>query len=743
MPPRIRHFVGVESSEQLAFIDELHALGLNSTIELPELIVLGDQNTGKSSVLQAITELSFPVEDTMCTRFPVQISFRQTAGSGSGSAAARSRSRVKATITPGPMTEKDDAFLERVKSFVVERDELDQEGMGEIIRLAEECIFGSNSSPTSVGENGAEKKLVNGVAQGKTEKKTKTLCDATLRIERSGPDEMHWTIVDLPGLIRSGGGGSASASGNGGPVTNGDAPSAINALVAEEIVRRRLRNERSIVLLVIDDVDVERQKSLELIDSIPGLTNRCIGILNKCDRREEGSGHWMVSLLQNDLSTVPHLPHGWFGLRNRKPIEAGSTDLERDDAEEKEFNQAAWAAVPRERCGIKALMSYVDRERRAQIQKGMPAIIGEIRGKLRECEGELSRMGEARSSPRAQRYFVLQFCNEMQRMAEACLRGQYQDIPSEDGKVRLRYLVQERLERFSVSVFPTRDVKLAFGSFEAELKNLRALSPNPGTWEERIKREPGIYSEIYKEAMLCRGRSLPGSVHPDVEEKVFRKLSAHWEEYAREMVEDAKLLVKSCYEILLRIAIPNNRVRFEVGRAIAGELEEWNREADHALRELIEDNQVRPLFTHNPFLEQNLAYADQQRNAIFHGKRSKSSSPSPSRDGKQSSVEEEESFLPNLLNNIIQTRAKLECYYEIAVYRFIDNVAMQVIERHVLGPKCPLRAVSLETFTQLDNEELDRVAGENKADASTRQRLERAKDRYKKALEKWEQLSVL
>jgi hypothetical protein len=144
------------------------------------------------------------------------------------------------------MTEKDDAFLERVKGFVVERDELDQEGMREIIRLAEECIFGS---PSEDG-NRSEKKQVNETTKGNTEKKTKTLCDATLRIERSGPDEMHWTIVDLPGLIRSGRGGSASASGsgNGGPVTNGEAPSATNALVAEDIVRRRLRNERSIVL---------------------------------------------------------------------------------------------------------------------------------------------------------------------------------------------------------------------------------------------------------------------------------------------------------------------------------------------------------------------------------------------------------------------------------------------------------------------------------------------------------------
>lgn len=34
---RIRHFVGVESSKQLAFIDDLHRLGLSRTVDLPEV----------------------------------------------------------------------------------------------------------------------------------------------------------------------------------------------------------------------------------------------------------------------------------------------------------------------------------------------------------------------------------------------------------------------------------------------------------------------------------------------------------------------------------------------------------------------------------------------------------------------------------------------------------------------------------------------------------------------------------
>jgi hypothetical protein len=37
MEKRIRHFVGLESSKQLGFIDHLHNLGLNATVELPEV----------------------------------------------------------------------------------------------------------------------------------------------------------------------------------------------------------------------------------------------------------------------------------------------------------------------------------------------------------------------------------------------------------------------------------------------------------------------------------------------------------------------------------------------------------------------------------------------------------------------------------------------------------------------------------------------------------------------------------
>ncbi|THC91918.1 hypothetical protein EYZ11_008628 [Aspergillus tanneri] len=700
MRKRIRHFIGRESSEQLAFIDELHALGLSNDVELPELVVLGDQNTGKSSVLQAITEINFPVKDTMCTRFPIRISFRQTPAS--------KKPTVKVTLIPGLLSEKDDALVSRAANFSFEKEELTEDVMAEIIREATECIF-----------------------PGQTPAKQTTLSDTTLSIERSGTEEMHWTIVDLPGLIRKG--------------------KPQDVATAEGLARRYLENERNIVLVVVDNVDVQRHKSLELVEQIPGLQSRCIGILTKCDCKQESSEQWMVNLLRNDLPTVPHLDHGWFGLRNRQPKEMNVSDKERDELERKEFGKSAWEGVAHDRAGIKSLMDYVDKERRTQLQKGIPLIVDEIRQKLQECENDLKKSGEARNTPRAQRYYVLQFCNEMQKMAESTLRGEKRDIPSNDPNIMLRYKLQRRLDQFAADIVDIKNMAIYPTKFENDLHYLSVECPNSQAWEEMLRTaNVGLYAEIYKEAEICRGRSLPGNVHPDVEEKIFRKLSSHWERIARAFVKDAKDCVKDCYDLLLRIAIPNSKVRLEVSRIVGKRLEEWNTDTDLALQALIEDNQSRPLITTNPILLEQTKAADWQRDQILlrGSTRNKPTSTNPAveKEGKgdaSSENHQNQRFVSTMLSQVLFVAARLSAYHDIAVYRFVDNVAMQVVERHVLGPKCPMRTVSADIFAQLDDSELNTVAGEDEADSRARMRLERARDRYRQAMEKWDRLRVL
>ena len=83
-----------EDRTRLQKIDELYALCLDQYVSLPqvslydsfvsesillthfELVVVGDQSSGKSSVLEGLTNLPFPRDSGLYTRFPTQIVFK-------------------------------------------------------------------------------------------------------------------------------------------------------------------------------------------------------------------------------------------------------------------------------------------------------------------------------------------------------------------------------------------------------------------------------------------------------------------------------------------------------------------------------------------------------------------------------------------------------------------------------------------------------------------------------------------
>jgi GTPase SAR1 family protein len=70
--------IGLASPDLLEKIDGLFACKVGEYVDLPQLVVVGDQSSGKSSVLEALTNLPFPRESGLCTRFATQIIFRRS-----------------------------------------------------------------------------------------------------------------------------------------------------------------------------------------------------------------------------------------------------------------------------------------------------------------------------------------------------------------------------------------------------------------------------------------------------------------------------------------------------------------------------------------------------------------------------------------------------------------------------------------------------------------------------------------
>jgi GTPase SAR1 family protein len=66
--------------------------------------VVGDQSSGKSSVLEALTDLPFPRDSTLCTRFATQIIFQR-----------KEQEMISVSIIPS--SSSDAARAEKLKSF--------------------------------------------------------------------------------------------------------------------------------------------------------------------------------------------------------------------------------------------------------------------------------------------------------------------------------------------------------------------------------------------------------------------------------------------------------------------------------------------------------------------------------------------------------------------------------------------------------------------------------------------------
>ncbi len=72
-----------------------------------------DQSSSKSSLLEGLTSLSFPIASDLCTRFATQIVLRR---------APREKTIVKATIVPGPSSLNDNTQKKRLLDFNIKID---------------------------------------------------------------------------------------------------------------------------------------------------------------------------------------------------------------------------------------------------------------------------------------------------------------------------------------------------------------------------------------------------------------------------------------------------------------------------------------------------------------------------------------------------------------------------------------------------------------------------------------------
>jgi GTP-binding protein EngB required for normal cell division len=225
----------------LDLVDQLRAVGIEQDLPIPQIVVMGDQSSGKSSVLEAMSNVPFPRGKGLVTRCATELRMKRTAPSSAWHATVKLSWPKKQPLKAGVVT---------------------REGLSDVITELTEALL---------------------LARGAGGERATFESEHSIIIELHSPDVPDLTIIDLPGIVRTHTTGQSA-----------DVMDEVNGLLD-----KYLRQDRTIVLAVIpSNVDIATVDILERASKADPHGVRTIGVLTKPDLIDKGGEDEVVQVLQ-------------------------------------------------------------------------------------------------------------------------------------------------------------------------------------------------------------------------------------------------------------------------------------------------------------------------------------------------------------------------------------------------------------------------------------------------------------
>jgi hypothetical protein len=412
-PSKFRGLQSSASLKRLSLISNLRSRGVGDHINLPQLIVSGDQSTGKSSVLEGITGVPFPRQDGLCTRFATEINMEH---------AGEQDIDLEITATIIPSESRGDGSKEELRAFVRHLNDFQElpaviDGAGELMGLRG---YGTVQSGPAFGQD-------------------------VLRIKVRGNTGLNLTIVDLPGIIQ---------------VPN-DEQDDNDVDIVNALVDSYIANPRTIILAVVQaGNDISNQSIVKKSKKFDKDGERTIGVITKPDLINVGTQTRISALSRNDDTTKLKL--GFFMVKNPSPteIEAGIDMMERERKELDYFSSPPWknAGLDKTRIGVASLRRFLQDLLDRHTERELPKVREEVRILLKSTEKTIAGLGEERLTTSHMRMFLSRLAMRFHNLTNAALIGDYDsseldffNASSSDSR-RLRAFVHSVNTEFSNTV---------------------------------------------------------------------------------------------------------------------------------------------------------------------------------------------------------------------------------------------------------------------------------------------------
>ncbi|CAK7563749.1 MAG: vacuolar protein sorting-associated protein 1 [Sporothrix epigloea] len=489
--------------------DVFVTINVNNPIDLPQIVVVGSQSSGKSSVLENIVGRDFlPRGSGIVTRRPLVLQLiNRPAGSNANG--------VKDEVTNG-------------SDKAANADE-----WGEFLHIPGQKFFDFNKIREEINRE-TEAKVGRNAG----------ISPAPINLRVYSPNVLNLTLVDLPGLTK---------------VPVGDQPRDIERQI-RDMVMKFISKPNAIILAVTSaNQDLANSDGLKLAREVDPEGQRTIGVLTKVDLMDEGTD--VVDILAGRiiplrLGYVPVVNRGQRDIDNKKPI---NMSLE---SEKNFFEQHKAYRNKSSYCGTPYLARKLNLILLMHIKQTLPDIKARIAGSLQKYSAELESLGPSILGNNAN--VVLNIITEFTNEWRTVLDGNNTELSSTElsGGARISFVFHELYSNGVKAIDPFDQVKDV--DIRTILYNSSGSSPAlfVGTTafelivKQQIKRleEPSLkcISLVYDELVRILTNSLSKSLfrrYPQLKEKVHAVVISFFKkamEPTNKLVRDL-VAMEACY----------------------------------------------------------------------------------------------------------------------------------------------------------------------------------------------------
>lgn len=387
-------------------------VGIASTLDLPQITVLGSQSSGKSSVLENIVGRDFLPRGTgIVTRRPLvlQLINRPAAGAKGG---------VQNGDTPTPGAEGNVTNPHEWGEFL----HLPGEKFHDFQKIREEIV---RDTELKTGKNAG-------------------ISPQPINLRIYSPNVLTLTLVDLPGLTK---------------VPVGDQPRDIERQIRDMVLKFISKPNAVILAVTAANTDLANSDGLKLAREVDPDGNRTVGVLTKVDLMDQGTD--VVDILAGRviplrLGYVPVVNRGQRDIDQKKAVSAAL------EAEKAFFENHSSYKSKANYCGTPFLARKLNTILMHHIRNTLPDIKAKIGSQLAKYQAELQSLGGPlgdASGGNVVLTIITEFCNEFRTVID----GNSNDLSINElaGGARISFVFHELFANGVKAIDPFDAVKEA------------------------------------------------------------------------------------------------------------------------------------------------------------------------------------------------------------------------------------------------------------------------------------------